>query len=135
MLEIVIGALQRLSQAVDLVALGRDRRAQVLEVGRRRRRLLVALREGLTQVAQLLLPVGELALALVHSVPRFDLVLRLGNGLLALRQLPTQLLEVVFVGRQQLTLFLDLVLALVERELERRSRGPRVVPILLEPTA
>ena len=129
-------ALQRLAQAVDLVALGRERRAQVLELGRRRRRLLVALREGLTQVAQLLLPVGELAIALVHvAVLRFDLVPRLGSGLLALRQLPTQLLEVAFVGRQELTLLLDLVLALVQRELERRSRGRRVRPILLEPAA
>ena len=85
----------------------------------------------LAQVAKLLLPIRELAVALLHlTLLLVELPPRFRRGLLALPKLLAKLLEVALVGRQQLALLVDRLLALVQRDLERCPTGSRVVPIL-----
>ena len=114
MLELAIRAVQRVAQAVDLLPWAAEGRAQVLELGGRCReplvasQPLVAFRERLAQVAKLLLPIRELAVALLHlALLLVELAPCFGRGLLALRELAPKLLEVALVGRQQLTLLVD----------------------------
>ena len=116
--------------------MGGEGGANLLELAGAGRSTADRVPQSLGQLAQLLLPVRELALALLH---RRDVVPRPGAApggrLLALGELTPQLLEVALVGREQLALLVELLLALVKRDLERRSRGPDVVPILLDPAA
>ena len=97
---------------------------------------LVAFRERLPELAKLLLPIGQLAVALEHlEAMRLDETSRFGGCLLALLELGPQLREVAFVRREQLALSVDVVLALVKRQLEGRPGGTHVVSVLLEPAA
>ena len=66
---------------------------------------------------------------LVELPPRFR------GGLLALAELLPKLLEAALVGRQQLALFVDRLLALVQRDLERCPTGSGVVPVLCQAAA
>ena len=136
MLELVIRAVQRIAQAIDVVTLGGQRRAQLLELAGGGRVPVVALRERLAKLAKLLLPIGQLAIALEHLDAMFlDETSRFRGSLLPLLDLAAQLGEVAFVGRKEVPLSVDLVLALVQRDLQSRPRGAHVVSILLEPAA
>ncbi len=115
----------------------------MLELGRRCceplvafREPLIAFRECLSQVAKLLLPIRELAVALLHlTVLLVELPPRFRRGLLALPKLLAKLLEAALVGRQQLALIIDCLLALVQRDLERCPTGSGVISVLRQPTA
>jgi hypothetical protein len=124
-------------------------------------RLLLAVGEILARIGQRSLEIGKLAsqlgddllasrdfaITLVYlALALLELALRVRDGLLALGELALaiaerrialgelalQILEVALVGGQQLTLSLDLVLALVQRVLQSHARGRGVLPILFD---
>ena len=104
----------------------------MLELGRSRcREPLIALRECLAQVAKLLLPIRELAVALLHlALLLVELPPRFRRGLLALPELAPKLVEIALVGRQQLALLVDVCSRSCSAISSAALAGTGVVPIL-----
>src|SRR6185436_16544968 len=122
LLELAFARRRRRAQNLDLLGLSRQRRADVLEVGGCRLGPLVALRERLADLPHGLPGVFELALASDDLLALlFDPVAQVGRGLLAFRELATQLGKIALVRRHELALLLELLLALVQRDLEGGS--------------
>ena len=125
--RVALGQLPAASSASDRRAL------RVLELGRRaataraRPARADACRECSSQVAKLLLPLRELAVALRAPSRCWLVELRAALsrcGLLALRELLPSSSKLALVGRQQLTLLVDCLLALVQRDSSAARRQP-----------